>query len=129
MARYGSADVGFVLFGGYDIRGTLTEIEDEKSDGLEETTTLGQPDDEWSRAGVKSGQLRQRGFWDNAGNSVHDHLIAFAQRVACIGLEGNTFGKKFTGWAGAITTKYRRLASKGGLHKAGAGYHATGIVE
>ena len=129
MARYGSADVGFVLFGGYDIRGTLTEIDTEREVVLEDTTTLGVADGTWAPVGLKRGAMSQRGFWDDATNSVHDMLVGLAQRIACIGVEGNTFGKKFTGWAGAITTKYRRLASKGALHKAEADYQVTGIVE
>ncbi len=129
MARYGGDQVGFVLFGGYDVRGTLTEVETEREVVLEDVTTLGVADAAWQPVGLKRGAMSQRGFWDDATNSVHDMLVGLAQRVACIGLEGNTFGKKFIGWAGAITVKYRRIASKGALHKAEADYQVTGAVE
>ena len=129
MTRKGSPDVGFALFDGRSILSTLTEIDTEREAVMEDNTVLGDANEAWLPVGLKRGTLSQRGFFDDAANSVHDHLVAFATRTAAIALEGNTIGKKFIGWAGAITTKYRRLASKGTLHKAEADYQVTGAVD
>jgi len=129
MARKGSPDVGFALFDGRSILSTLTEVDIGREVVLEDNTVLGDADEAWAPVGLKRGTLSQRGFFDDAANSVHDHLVALVQRTAAIALEGNTIGKKFIGWAGAITTKYRRIASKGTLHKAEADYTVTGPVE
>src|SRR3990167_10096596 len=126
MTRKGSPDVGFALFDGRSILSTLTEVDSGREVVLEDNTTLGDSDEAWAPVGLKRGTLSQRGFFDDAANSVHEHLVALVQRTAAIALEGNTIGKKFIGWAGAITTKYRRLASKGTLHKAEADYQVTG---
>src|SRR3990170_994277 len=113
MTRKGSPDVGFALFDGRSILSTLTEVDSGREVVLEDNTTLGDSDEAWAPVGLKRGTLSQRGFFDDAANA----------------LEGNTIGKKFIGWAGAITTKYRRIASKGTLHKAEADYTVTGPVE
>src|SRR3972149_6833852 len=107
MTRKGSPDVGFALFDGRSILSTLTEIDTEREDVLEENTVLGDANEAWARVGLKRGTLSQRGFFDDAANSVHDHLVALVQRTAAIALEGDRTGQRFIGWAGAITTKYR----------------------
>ena len=129
MARYSSADVGFALFGGFDVLSTLIDFEDEVEAVLEETTVLGVADETHAKVGLKRGNLKQRGFFDDASNSVHDHLVGLAQRVATFTYEGNTIGKQFVGWAGAIVAKYRRMASGAALHKAEGDYQVTGKVE
>lgn len=129
MTRYGSPSVEVALFDGRSIIGTLAELEFDKEAVVEDVTVLGDDDEQWAAVGLKRGSLRQRGFFDDAANSVHDHLVALTQRTAVICLEGNTFSKRFVGWAGAITTHYRRIATKGELHKAEGDYQVTGQVE
>ena len=127
--RYGSDQVGFVLLGGRDILGTLTDLDHDRMAVLEETTVLGVADESHAKVGVNRGSLKQRGFYDDAADSVNDALVTLAQSVMTIGLEGNTLGKQFTGWAGAIVAQYRRIASGAALHKADGDYQVTGKVE
>src|SRR3972149_1410478 len=129
MTRKGSADVGFLLFGGYDVRGETTDLEWDKEAVTEDTTVLGVADASHAAVGLKRGMLTQKGFFNDAANSIHDHLVGLANRVATFGYEGNTIGKKFAGWAGAITVKYRRIATRGAFHKAEGDYQVTGVVE
>lgn len=130
MARYGSDAIGFLLFDGMDVLGTVTEVDIEKEAVLEEGTALGVADEAWNSVGVRRGMLTQKGFYDDAADSVNTLLAGLGTvRVASIGLEGNTLGKRFIGWAGAIVAKYRRLASRAALHKAEGDYQVTGPVE
>lgn len=129
MGRHGSADTAFALFGGRDIVSTLQNIEFESEAVLEETTVLGVGDEEHAAVGLSRGALRHSGFYDDGTDSVNDHLVDHPESVACIGLEGNTIGKKFTGWAGAIVGRYRRQASRDELHKAEGEYTVDGAVE
>src|SRR3990172_8143782 len=126
MTRKGSPDIGFALFDGGRIVSRLTEVDSGREVVVEDNTVLGDSDEAWAPVGLKRGTLSQRGFFDDAANSVHDHLVALVQRTAPIALEANTIANNFIGWAGAITTKYRRIASKGTPHKAEADYTVTG---
>ena len=129
MARDGPDQVGFVLLGGRDILSTLTEINEEREAVLEDTTVLSDADETHGKVGLKRGSLTQRGFFDDAVDSVNDALVTLAESVMTIGLEGNTIGKQFVGWAGAIVAKYKRMASGAALHKAEGDYQVTGKVE
>ncbi len=129
MARYSSADIGFLLLDGYDILGQVTDLDEDQEAILEETTVLGDADETHGFVGLKKGTLSQNGFYDDAADSVNDALIGLAERVMVIGIEGNTIGKQFIGWQGAIAAKYRRQVSGGAFHKATADYQVTGKVE
>jgi hypothetical protein len=130
MVRYGSDAVAFLLLDGMDILGTNTEIDIDKEAVLEDVTTLGIADEAWAAVGIKRGALTQKGFYDDAANSSNAALVGVGtSRVACIGLEGNTLGKKFIGWAGAIVAKYVRQASRSAFHKADADFQVSGPVE
>lgn len=129
MARYGSGQVGFLLSGGYDLLGTSTELTIEREAILEETTVLGGADEEHAFVGVKRGRITQNGFYDDAADSSNDAMVGLAERVLVIGLEGNTVGKKFVGFAGAIQHMYSRVMSRGALHRANAEYQANGAIE
>lgn len=129
MTRRGSADVGFLLSGGYNLLGTTTTLRDSKEAVLEETTPLGVADETYAAVGLKRGRITQDGFYDDDTDKSNDAMVGLAQRVLAYGLEGNTIGKAFVGMAGAIQHVYHRIASRGEFHKANAEYTATGAVE
>lgn len=131
MAKYSSADVGFVLVGGYDLLGYSTQITFNVEAGLEETHTLGDSWIENTFAGLKQFTFTQEGFYDDAAGASNAALVTLggSSVVGCFGLEGNTVGKQFVGFAGAIQATYNRSTARGELHKANADWKANGIVE
>ena len=127
--RKGSADVGFLLSGGFDLLGTSTVFNEEREAILEDATVLGDADEQHAYVGVKRFSLSQEGFYDDASDGSNDALIGLAQRVVCYGPEGNTLGKKMVGFEGPIQHMYRRVMSRGALHKANADYQGSGKAE
>ncbi len=131
MTIRGAADVGFLLIDGYDALGWSTQLEDNLEALLEETHALG---DRWvkqSYTGVKQAEIRQEGFYDTDEAQSNDALSGKTgeSRLLCYGLEGNTVGKRFIGYSGALQTNFIRVASRGELHKANANYQGAGAVE
>lgn len=131
MAKYGSDKVAFLLVDGYSILGANTDVDWTVEATLEETHALG---DAWvgqSFVGLRRGTLQQKGFYDDAAGSNNDALVSTngTSRILCIGIEGNTIGKQFTGFSGAMQAHYKRIAARGTLHKAEAQYSGDGVVE
>lgn len=131
MARYGSNEIAFVLLGGYSIAGALSDLEATTEALLEETTTLGDAWVEQSPVGLQRAQLTLRGFYDDAQAGINAALAeqSGARRVLCYGVEGNTIGKRFVGFAGAMQARYVRIATRGELHKARGEFAGAGVVE
>lgn len=130
MAKYSSKDCVF-LVDGYNILGVTTQIEPIIEALTQETTALG---DEWEThkyLGINRAEFAQEGFFDDASDSSNDALSGKQgeSRVMCVGYEGNTIGKHFTGFQGELHANYARIASKGALHRANARYVGGGIVE
>lgn len=131
MARRGSADVGFLLVDGYNLLGVATMVEDTVEALLEDVTVLG---DQWAQlqyVGLQRAQLSQEGFFDDAAGGAHDALSGKqgVSRLLCYGLQGNIVGRRFTGYRGAMQVDYRRVVTRGQLHKANASYQGNGEVE
>jgi len=131
VTKRNSADVGFLLVDGYDLLGVSTSLSDNVSAMVEESHALG---DSWVKntyVGLKSAELSQEGFYDDASDSSNEALSGSegSSRLLCYGLEGNTIGKKFIGYSGAMQTNYNRVISRGELHKANASYQGNGAVE
>lgn len=130
MAKWGSDD-GFVLIDGYDLAGVSTDLEDSVEAMTEDEMGIGDSWPEPAYVGLKQWGLTQNGFYDDAANSMNAALVSStgAARVSCWGREGNTVGKKFTGAAGATQVDYRRVISRGALHKGNASYQGSGQVD
>lgn len=131
MARYGSANVGFVLIGGYNLLGVSTEISDTSEVGIEDTTALGDAWEESTVTGLARFELTQTGFYDDAAGSSHLALVGSngVARVAAFAYEGNTIGKRFVGFAGPLQAAYTRVAKGKELHKANATYRGSGSLQ
>ena len=129
MTRRGSADVGFLLSGGYDLLGTTTTLDIKREAETEETTVLGVGDEEHAATGLKLGSLTQEGFFDDAADKSNDAMVGLAERPLVVGMEGNTIGQAFTGFKGAVQHIYHRIASRGAFHRANAEYKANAGVE
>lgn len=131
MTIRGTVDVPFFLIGGYDLRGTLTDINMDWSAITEETHTLGDSWIENSYVGVRQANIQQSGFYDDDAGSAHEALSTGPgiSRVLCFGLEGTATGAHFIGFNGAMEVNYRRIANRGVLHKAEAVYRGNGQVD
>jgi hypothetical protein len=132
MANYGSSSVGFVLVSGYDLKGYSTEVSPiDKSALFERSDTLGDSWEEHTPVGVQAAYFTQKGFYDDDSASINGILATGTgtERVVCISLEGNTIGKKFAGFQAAYGAKFKRILSRGGLHKCDAAYTISGAQE
>lgn len=131
MATYGSDQVAFVLIDGYDVRGQLTTLEDNREANLEDVTVLGESWESHAATGVKRYELTQEGFYDDAAGAINDALAGTsgAARVVAFGYAGNTAGQPFVGAAGPLQSSYQRAAAVNELTKAVAEYNASGAIE
>ena len=132
MAQFSSANVGFLMLGGYSLLGTVTTISDNVEAILQETTVLGDTWSKFTSVGVKKGALTQSGFFDDATGQIHDALKGTnigSTRVFVYNLEGNTIGTSFVGFSGAVEAKYERGVALEKLHTATAGYSPSGPIE
>src|SRR5688572_11807901 len=132
MANYGQSSVGFVLVGGYDLKGYSTSLSPiEKGALFEQSDTLGDSWQEFKPVGVQQSYFTQNGFYDDDSASINGILAegTGTERVVCLNIEGNTIGKKFIGFQGAYGAKFKRILSRGGLHKCEAAYTISGAQE
>lgn len=134
MVKRGSADVGFLLFGGRDIKGFMTTVNFTREAMLEEITGLGEPDERHAKVGLNKARLSQSGFFDDVAGGSNDALVGLAETVACVGFAGNVLpasgvARDFSGIDGAIQATYDRNPAKGELHKASAEMTMDGAVE
>lgn len=126
MARYGSADVGFLLANGLSILGDVTQIEDVREALIEDTTTLGLAWEAQSYVGVKRFDLSQQGFYNDAANAANAALVnPGASVVLAFAPEGNAVGKRFVG-SPLVQVDYVRQLTRGALHKGNATYKSAG---
>ena len=126
-----SADVAFFLIGGFDVLGSLTQIEDSEEAILEPSHTLGDLWEEHTFVGVRKAEISQEGFYNDDVASVHDALSTGPgiSRVLCYGVAGTATGAQFIGWEGAMQVNYERIIGREVLHKARATYRTNGAVE
>lgn len=131
MAKYGSDQVAFLLIDGYSLLGTVTQFSDGKEALTEETHTLGDAWVENEPVGLKKAELSQSGFYDDASLASNAALVTGygVSRVACYGVAGNVKGRKMTGFQGAMQTTFKRVMTRGELHKCDASYLGNGQVD
>lgn len=131
MSQYGSASVGFILIGGYNVLGVITDIEDNVEAILENNHALG---DAWFKnypVGLSKFSLAQKGFYDDGAAGT---VVAFVSangvtRVFCWSPEPNTIGNHFVGFQGPIQTKVTRLPALATLAKLDVLFGANGALE
>jgi hypothetical protein len=132
MAKYGSNSVGFVLVGGYDLKGYLTEIMGPEVESMTEpSATLGDTWQEHTPVGIRKCYVSQNGFYDDESGGINAAICELqdVSRVMSIAHEGNTIGKRFLGLAGTFAGKYSRILNLAKLHKANVAYTVTGDSE
>lgn len=131
MAVYGSDQVAFAIVGGYDILSNLTQFTDKISAQTEESHTLGTSWVAKSFVNVRSGEWSIDGFFDDAQTKSVAALSAnlATSPVLTYAVEGNTAGKHFVGFSGALETDFQKSPSRGALTKIKANFAGNGIVE
>ena len=130
MAKYSSKDTVF-LIDGYNVLGVTTQVDHAVEALTEETTPFGAEWETHEYIGLKRTEFSQQGFFDDAASSVNDALSGKQgeSRIVCFGIEGNTIGRKFTGFRGVMHSKYTRIGSRENLHRANADYLGNGVTE
>ncbi len=131
MVKRGSDQVGFLLVDGYNILSDVTSLEDNVEAMLQENHGFG---DDWTKqiyTGVKNASISQEGFFDTDVGASHQALSGSegVARVLCYGIEGNTPGRKFIAYNGAMQVNYNRLAVRNELTRANANYQGSGQVD
>ena len=131
MNKRSSADVGFLLIDGMNVLGETTKLEYNIEAITEETYGLGTDWTEHSFTGMKKLDLSQEGFYDTKEASTNEALCSKsgANRLICFGLDGNLPGLGFVGFEGATQINFKRIASRGELHKANAEYGGAGQAD
>lgn len=131
MSNWGGDDVSVCLLGGFNLAPNLTDFTDNTEAILEETHTLGDSWVEQSYVGLRRADIGMNGFYDDAALASVEALSTRqgTQRVLSYGLEGNTVGKNFVGYSGAMQVNVSRVASRGALHKLNTQLQGSGAVE
>lgn len=130
MAKYSAKDCALLLLDGFNVRGISTEISDSKERLTQETTVLGDTWPAHELTGLRRAEFATSGFYDDATGSINHALVDVStSRVGCYGVEGNTIGKKFIGFAGLFAGKYVRTVQLGEFHRARGEYSVNGQVD
>lgn len=90
MSTYGLSDLGFVIFNGYDLVGTVTSLTDEIVNLTEDSTVAGDSVSHERFVGVQEGTVELGGFYDS---SLFAALQSKPSGVLMYAPEGNTAGK------------------------------------
>lgn len=130
MSKFGS-DKAWLHRGGYALTGYLTDFAHNTEATLEETTVLG---DAWQKqefVGLRTTDIQVNGYYDDAAKATVEALVGQTGTgaVLCYGVAGETAGKGFTGFKGAMQANVSRVASRGALHKLTAKFNGDGVVE
>ncbi len=132
MTVRGSAEVSLFAVGGYDLLSSLMEITVGQEAITENTKApFGTGWDTHAWVNMKTGSIGHTGYYDDGVNSAHEALSAnLAQvKVLCYADQGTATGSEFTGFSGAITTRYVKAPKRGELTKAEGVYKVSGQID
>tara|TARA_R110000824_G_scaffold32908_7_gene106121 strand:- start:2836 stop:3558 length:723 start_codon:yes stop_codon:yes gene_type:complete len=131
MAKYGPSSVGYFLVSGKSLAGVTSNITYKTTSTVEETTALGDSWKEQTPVGVRSAELSQAGWFDDATNSSVDAFVASetASKVVTLAPAGSTAGSSATGFEGSFGSEVERVIEKEGLHKLNVTYKVSGAIE
>jgi len=130
MTKYGSADVGFLLLGPYNLTSISSKIEDNVTRTTEDMTPFGTSTAVVGATPLVHFELTgHEGWYDDAADSLNAAMIGMASTatVLMMAIAGNTAGKKAVCSSGAIRTGYKRSFAVGEYHKASMELAMTGV--
>lgn len=131
MAKYHSADLGFLLVGPYDVKDVSNKLEDTFSDPAVDITPFGSSTAVMGKPGVKKYEITGHGGWyDDAATSINAAMVGMAsgENVLMIAPQGNTMGKYATCAGGALKMGYTRGFAVGEFHTASMNLAVSGVV-
>lgn len=129
MTVYGSADVGFILLGGRDVRGTRVSLSDEIESVVEDTHALGDGWTEGTRVGIQRATLTSEGFYDDSVAGFNEAGALTTSQVVAWNYNGNVKARAFAAAAGHYAGKFTRTVSLGALHRANIEHAVSGEVD
>ncbi len=115
MTLRSSADVGMVLWAGYDLMGLITDMGEKVDQVLEQSDGLGASTDAWSNVGMTKFDLDFDGFYDDTLIRLIEALVG--DQPMLYSLIGNTIGQRCVGVNAARST-ITRGPSRDNLTKA-----------
>jgi hypothetical protein len=127
--NYGSDQVGFILCDGLSLKGLIETITD---GGVEEIVDTRNPLGDTFQSSFDTGMAKTSldivGFYDDALLAT---VAAFGasngvKRVFCYAVGGNVVGAPFTGFAGALQTKYTRVFALQKVHRVNVSFTGSG---
>ena len=134
MAAYGSSSTS-VLVDGYDLTPVLVETISRSTEAITvQSNPFGTASEAHTPVGLTKATLNLGGaIYDQAVDPLHPGFIADGgvgeTRIVCITNEGQTKGKNFTGYAGAISTKSEAVVTNGALTKCNVSFVVSGAAE
>lgn len=115
MTLKGSPDVGFVVWGGIDMMGLLTDMMEKVDQILEQSDGLGAATDAWSDVGMTKFDLDFDGFYDDTVTRLVEAFVG--DQPMLYSLIGNAIGDRFVG-VNAVRSTITRGPSRDALTKA-----------
>lgn len=130
MTKYSSPDVGYFLLNGVNLLGDTTTINFNKMAEVKDKTVLGVAWREHHYTGLKSAEITQDGFFDDAVTRSHEQLKTIGgTKVITLTPVGDVLGREAHGWAGAIQVGYERKNAVGELLGAQGKYRVSGQAD
>lgn len=131
MAKYSSADIGYLLLSQYNLTGVSSKLEDSVEAPVEDITPFGVNQAVLSRATnfKKYTVSGHDGWYDDAAGSIDASMVGMSssEEVFMMAYQGNTVGKRAVCTAGAIRVGYKRGFEVGQYHKASFDIGVSGV--
>ena len=119
MAKYAGKDFSVFLVDGYNLIASLSESASMGKESItQQTNPFGVGSEGHSPIGLIKGMLAVGGgFFDAATDALHNIVadVTGFTRIVSAAMEGNTIGKHFMGFEGAIDSKYEVTDKRDGL--------------
>ena len=132
MAKYAGKDFSVFLVDGYNLIASLSESASMGKESItQQTNPFGIGSEGHSPIGLIKGMLAVGGgFFDAATDALHNIVadVTGFTRIVSAAMEGNTIGKHFMGFEGAIDSKYEVTDKRDGLTMANVSYLVSGDV-
>jgi len=131
VAKYSSADIGYLLLGQYDLTGVSSKLEDAVEAPVEDITPFGVNQAVVGRPTnfKKYSVSGHDGWYDDAAGSIDQAMVGMqsTEEVFMMAYQGNTVGRRAVCTGGAIRVGYKRGFEVGQYHKASFDISVSGV--
>jgi len=133
MAKYAGSSFSVRLIDGHNLAPAIMENASMSRESItQQTNPFGVTGESHTPVGLVKGILvAGGGLYDAAVDTLHTAVatVIGVSRIVAAAIHGNTIGKPFMGFEGAIDTKYEVIDAKDGITKANVTYLVTGAVD